>query len=137
VLETLEQHLTYKVEPAASRADLRAQYLSRVAQQDKEEQRQTKQHLDEVARLWSERTGWWSRRYDVPAGFRFHEESRHKSARMAEDSAERAAPAPSMSIASGAGMARAEAAPPPPPSAESKADKKEEGGRSASIAIQP
>jgi hypothetical protein len=137
VLETLEQHLTYRVEPAASRADLRAQYLSRVAQQDKEEQRQTKQHLDEVARLWSERTGWWSRRYDVPAGFRFHEESRHKSARMAEDSAERAAPAPSMSIASGAGMARAEAAPPPPPSAESKADKKEEGGRSASIAIQP
>lgn len=138
VLETLEQHLTYRIEPAASRTELHARYLEAVAMLDQQKQQETKSHLDEVARMWKERTDWWSKRYDVKPGFRYQEEARMKRAMSAsgmgsaQPMASRPASAPREMEAS---FSAADGAPPPPsPAAKSAAD---DTGPSASIAIQP
>ena len=81
VLETLQQHVEHRVEPAATRAELRQQYLVAIKHQDSQKQQEQRSHLDEVARLWKERVEWWSRSYDVPKGWRFEERQEGKSAR--------------------------------------------------------
>jgi Ca-activated chloride channel homolog len=134
VLETLEQHLTYGVEPAATRPELLASYRAEASRRSQQEKQQVRQHLDEVASLWEQRKEWWSKRYDVPEGFRYQEEPKKKSSRSRDglfDVAPGAPPpAPMMSMAAGAAAPMAERAMP----------KESEGAgpsNTASIAIQP
>lgn len=71
VLETLEQHLQHAVEPAASRVEMRAQWLAAIGEREKEKARQVHDHLEEVVRLWQGRVEWWSKEYRVPPGWRW------------------------------------------------------------------
>jgi hypothetical protein len=71
VLETLAQHLEHRVEPAASRAALRSQYLARLGELDKKRQRKETDQLEQVVRLWQERVRWWETEFSVPPGWRW------------------------------------------------------------------
>ncbi|HVV86847.1 MAG TPA: VIT domain-containing protein, partial [Kofleriaceae bacterium] len=59
VLDTLEQHLEYGLEPAASRTELRRQYLEARARTDKAERDTRSGHLARVVELWAARVRWW------------------------------------------------------------------------------
>ena len=95
VLETLEQHLQHRVEPAATRPELRTQYLVSLKNLESQKAQEQRRHLDEVAQLWKERVAWWSRDYDVPKGWKYEEPREHKSARASGMAASAAPPPPS------------------------------------------
>jgi Ca-activated chloride channel homolog len=68
VLETVEQYLTYGIEPPDSSPGLRREYLRlagngaapRQAAQRSEDSKMDKAKMDEVVRLWLQRLKWWS-----------------------------------------------------------------------------
>jgi hypothetical protein len=59
VLETLEQHLEYGIEPAASRRALRARYLDERERVQGAKRATAATHLERVVALWQERVRWW------------------------------------------------------------------------------
>ncbi len=59
VLETLDQHLRHGIEPAASRAELRAQYRQAVAAREGQAQAKRADKLERVVAQWQERVRWW------------------------------------------------------------------------------
>jgi tetratricopeptide (TPR) repeat protein len=61
VLETLEQHLEYQVEPPASRAALRQAYLERVRVRETDEKARRAAQLERVVEMWRRRVEWWQR----------------------------------------------------------------------------
>lgn len=61
VLETLDQHLTYGVEPAATRRELRAAYLERLSMREHDEKARRARKLERVAEMWNRRVEWWRR----------------------------------------------------------------------------
>ncbi len=63
VLETLEQHLEYHVEPPASRPALRAAYLERVRAKRDDEQARRSAKLEQVVEMWWRRVAWWQREF--------------------------------------------------------------------------
>jgi Ca-activated chloride channel family protein len=139
VLETLQQHLQYGVEPAATRPELRAQYLAAVGDQLQLRKAAEKDALEAVVAAWKARVDWWEKKYDVPAGWKWRED-KPKKAR---------ASAPGRMMRNGDGADREEmmemaapAAAPPAPgeavAAKAMAGKDEAGrGTEASISIQP
>jgi hypothetical protein len=78
VLETLQQHLQYGVEPAATRPELRAQYLAAAAEQLKLRKAADHDALEAVVAAWKARVAWWERKFDVPAGWKWRE-PKHES----------------------------------------------------------
>lgn len=59
VLETLGQHLRHGIEPAASRAELRAQYQQAVAAREAQARAKGGDKLERVVAQWQERVRWW------------------------------------------------------------------------------
>lgn len=141
VLETLEQHLRYGIEPAASRPELRAQYLARAAAQQKLRREADRSALERVVTAWKARVAWWETRHEVPAGWRW-KNAMPKALRRTRDgerAREEAGP-PALAAPSPAEAADAAAAPPRRNGhalADKKAETADEGGAQASIAIQP
>jgi hypothetical protein len=137
VLETLGQHLEHQVEPPVSRAALRAEYLARIGERDKQERLAHKDHLERVVQLWQARVAWWGTDFAVPPGWRWHADAPKKGRAMRG-----AAAGPPMMEATDAPPSMALAAPAPaaaPGGArERSADKKKEAKEAsaeASIAI--
>jgi len=147
VLETLEQHLRYAIEPAASRPELRERYLARAAAEQKLRRDAERAALEQVVSAWRARVAWWERRHDVPPGWRWGDGAERKAlrggggGRAAYDAA---APRPEAGMAQAAPAAPAAAAPgqldrldrSAGPLAEKKAEA-EVAGAEASIAVQP
>jgi hypothetical protein len=140
VLETLEQHLRYGVAPAASRPELRAQYLARAAAEQKLRRDADRAALEQVVTAWKARVTWWETRHEVPAGWRWRDLPA-KALRRTRDGAiarEDAGP-----IALAAPAPAAEAAAPARAHgnghalADRKAESADEVGAQASIAVQP
>ncbi|HEX4382535.1 MAG TPA: VIT domain-containing protein, partial [Myxococcales bacterium] len=152
VLETLQQHLQYRVEPAASRTAMRRDYLARIGELKQQQDGTQKSHLEEVVALWKARVQWWKTDFKVPPGFRYEEE-RQKLMREEAGRVRRrdlTTPAPStvvmhdeMAFAGSVGGMAAPAAPPPMATrmmaAAPMAKKADSAGPSteASIAIKP
>jgi Ca-activated chloride channel homolog len=59
VLETLEQHLEYGIEPAPSRREMLAQYRQVRERKRADEATIRSGHLERVVALWRERISWW------------------------------------------------------------------------------
>ena len=74
VLETLQQHLQYRVEPALSRTAMRSEYLARVGELKQQQESTSKSHLEGLVALWKNRVQWWKTDFKVPPGFRYQEE---------------------------------------------------------------
>ncbi len=138
VLETLEQHLEHRIEPAATRPELRASYLARAGEQRKLQLAADRSALEQVVVAWNARVAWWEKRHEVPQGWRWSEPRRKLRARNGdavanEEEAERHS---AMEVA----MAPAAAPAPANGNGRAFADKKAEtdgSGAQASIAIQP
>lgn len=66
VLETLDQHVTHRIAPAASRGDLLDQYNTRIAaiQETKDEEETAK--VERVLSDWRGRVSWWQREHEAP-----------------------------------------------------------------------
>lgn len=80
VLETLEQHLRHGIEPAASRAELRARYRQAVSARETQAQAKRGDKLERVVALWQERVRWWQTEFrPQPAA------SRQKARREGQD----------------------------------------------------
>jgi tetratricopeptide (TPR) repeat protein len=146
VLETLEQHLQHGVEPAATRPELRAQYLARSAELARQKRAAERSALEAVVRAWQERVAWWEKSYQVPPGWRWTEPKAVRGGRnggrlrlgfqsdgeaLEEADSSGIAGAPSPSAAPAESRMLRSAAP-----AKSKAGG-EETATAASIAIQP
>ncbi len=59
VLETLQQYVEHKVEPPASRKQMRADYLRLVEERSRSRAKAEGDKLDQVAALWANRVRWW------------------------------------------------------------------------------
>ncbi|HWO18218.1 MAG TPA: VIT domain-containing protein [Kofleriaceae bacterium] len=59
VLETLEQHLEYEIEPAPSRREMVAQYRQLRERKRADKTAIRSSHLERVVALWRERVQWW------------------------------------------------------------------------------
>jgi Ca-activated chloride channel homolog len=59
VLETLEQHLEYGIEPAPSRRELLGPYREVCDQRRADEAATRSGHVERVVELWRERVRWW------------------------------------------------------------------------------
>jgi Ca-activated chloride channel family protein len=103
VLETLQQHLQYHVEPALSRKELRREYLARVGELKQQQDGAQKSHLEEVVAMWKARVQWWKTDFKVPPGFRYEDEQvkRQREAvdRYARNRATGAPPPPASAMA--------------------------------------
>lgn len=82
VLETLEQHLEYQVEPPASRAAMRQAYLERVRQRESDEKARRAAKLERVVEMWSRRVAWWER--DFSDGVKRRQEQAKRAQAAAE-----------------------------------------------------
>ncbi len=135
VLETLAQHLEHEVEPPATRPALRTEYLARVVQVKKAKQREEKEHLEAVVRLWADRVKWWETEFRVPPGWRWAEpkhemeRARGMAFETRDDASAARSPAPAAPMAMAAAPAEARAA--------KKAAIAGPAGTEASIAIKP
>ena len=150
VLETLEQHLEYDLEPAASRTALREAF-QRARKEKRHDELATKsEHLEQIVTLWQERVRWWETKFEPrpveppkhakrsaprPAPAVMNEEER--TAVLDEPMMAMAAFSPPMPMASAplAGMAMREIA----PAAEADVQDKEQAAPApvASIQIKP
>ncbi len=149
VLETLAQHLEHRIVPAATRKALLAQYLARAGELEKQKERDEKDQLERVVKLWNERVRWWETKFRVRAsspseakgGATAAEASRRMGARREAPapelapSAPRAAPAEMGDMAAGAAASREMRA----LQYEAKTAAEPQGGGSteASIAVKP
>jgi len=59
VLETLEQHLEYGIEPPESRPDLRNRWLAYQNRTQKLQDHRKAPRIDHILALWKARTHWW------------------------------------------------------------------------------
>ena len=59
VLETLEQHLEYGIEPPESRPDLRNRWLAHQSRTQKLQDHREAPRIDHILALWKARTHWW------------------------------------------------------------------------------
>ena len=59
VLETLEQHLEYGIEPPESRPDLRKRWLAHQSRTQKLQDHREAPRIDHILALWKARTHWW------------------------------------------------------------------------------
>lgn len=59
VLETLQQHIEHKVEPAKSRKKLHKQYLEHLSSTQASTKKKDEEHIEYVVQLWEERINWW------------------------------------------------------------------------------
>jgi hypothetical protein len=145
VLETLGQHLQYGIEPAASRAELRAQYLAQLAGQKKLRLAADKDALETVVRAWQARVAWWERRFEVAPGWRWSESPpkqrrvMHDGDMEMDDAGPRLEASPAPAAAPPLGAARANGHGRTVAAEAKKAEAGEGEGESAqaSIAIQP
>lgn len=64
VLETLEQHLTYGIAPAASRKAMREAFDAEIQKINLAEKQSREEHIAEVASVWEERKKRWKTRFD-------------------------------------------------------------------------
>ena len=105
VLENLEQYLEHDIEPPASRAEMRAQFLAQRAERRKAEQQGKQAKIDEVLAMWRERVSWWETEFKVSPDFGSREKPKKgASARMEGEErqmSERPARAPPPSAAAG------------------------------------
>ncbi len=85
VLETLDQHLRHGIEPAASRAELRAQYRQAVAGRDAQAQAKRGDKLERVVAQWQERVRWWQTEFRPRPAVTAEKARRDGMAREAED----------------------------------------------------
>ena len=86
VLENLEQYLEHDIEPPASRAEMRAQFLAQRAERRKAEQQGKQAKIDEVLAMWRERVSWWETEFKVSPDFGSREKPKKSaSARMEGD----------------------------------------------------
>ena len=65
VLETLDQHLEYGIEPAASRARLHKQYVAACAKDRRDKLAVASSHLEQVVARWQKRVRWWETKFEV------------------------------------------------------------------------
>jgi hypothetical protein len=145
VLETLEQHLQYGIEPSASRPELRAQYLARAAEQKKLRLAADHDALETVVRAWQARVAWWERRYEVPPGWTWSEQrpakrpalGRSRDADVSMDMAPAPEPAPATAAAPPQAPAREHAAGRAVEAKKGESGGGEGEGTQASISIQP
>jgi tetratricopeptide (TPR) repeat protein len=155
VLENLEQYLEHDIEPPASRAEMRAQFLAQRAERREAEQQGKQAKIDEVLAMWRERVSWWETEFKVSPDFGSREKPKKgASARMEGEErqmSERAARAPPRPEPVAESEAReldrddsfgAGAVAPPPPAAAPVARNAEpakkapdSGGNESSIAI--
>ncbi|MCX5744140.1 MAG: VIT domain-containing protein, partial [Proteobacteria bacterium] len=91
VLDSLEQHLEYGIEPAASRTAMRQAYLTLRDRKQRDERASRVGHVEQVVALWNERVRWWETDYTPRPPARY-------------DLAKRGAPrsSPSMNLHAGA-----------------------------------
>lgn len=61
VLETLEQHLEYKVTPAPSRTAMHREYQRRVGEKAADKKKREDKQISSVLSMWRQRTEWWER----------------------------------------------------------------------------
>lgn len=61
VLESLDQHLEYDIEPPASLPKMLEEYHSRKSKQKKEKDDRKREHIEEVLRKWEARIEWWEK----------------------------------------------------------------------------
>ncbi len=83
VLETLEQHLEYGIEPAASRMELVRQYRRACERRRTEEATVRSRHLERVVELWRERVRWWQTEHTPRPAPKEREDHRRRGARGA------------------------------------------------------
>lgn len=106
VLETLEQHVQHHIMPAASRPELRREYLAQIEQQQSQEKQTRAAKLEQVVQIWRTRVEWWEQRFDYPRGFQYPERSKGDEGggslrgieRERASMAPRSAPAPAASV---------------------------------------
>jgi Ca-activated chloride channel family protein len=135
VLETLEQHLQHGVEPAASRPELRQQYLAQIGEREQQKKQEGKDHLEEVVQLWQARIDWWSTDYHVPKGWRWQDEEATEQRSMRRDGIR--APAPSAMDGMSVGASSLSRPAPAGAGAPASKDRAESESADASIAIKP
>jgi tetratricopeptide (TPR) repeat protein len=121
VLETLEQYLEHDIEPPASRAEMRAEYLAQRAERRKQEGEAKQEKIEQVLAMWRERVTWWATDFKYSP-----EKARKKSAARGEERSEEfsgagmeqprevSASAPPMEMEESLGADNAPSAPPPP-----------------------
>jgi tetratricopeptide (TPR) repeat protein len=84
VLETLEQHLEHRVEPHASREAMRREYLARVTEDARDEERRAREKLSHLGARWEAWIGWWEADHAAKQDFREEKAAHHRfMARMA------------------------------------------------------
>ncbi|MCU0724472.1 MAG: DUF2135 domain-containing protein [Planctomycetes bacterium] len=107
VLETLDQHLSHRIEPHPSRRALRDEYLKAVTVAAGDEERRVRDKLSRLTGQWRERVRWWEEEH-VPRKEPMEEEKtgRHRFlARMGP------APSPPVAMPEAPAFAMAMAAP--------------------------
>jgi tetratricopeptide (TPR) repeat protein len=68
VLETLEQHLEHKIAPDPSRAELLAEYIEYLEDDESFDEKSGSALTDHVAEQWKERVEWWEKKFEIPDG---------------------------------------------------------------------
>jgi hypothetical protein len=90
VLETVEQHLLHKIVPPKSRANVYAEFVKRIEQQQSVARTEEKAKIDRVVAMWEKRLAWWDKEFKYPADFKYQATARNKAdgaAPAAEDRA--------------------------------------------------
>ncbi|MDH3583914.1 MAG: VIT domain-containing protein [Phycisphaerae bacterium] len=59
VLESLEQHLAYRIAPAPSRTEMFKAYMEAIGRQLAEAKKDDAQRLEQVVAAWQQRVKWW------------------------------------------------------------------------------
>lgn len=104
VLETLEQHLEYGIEPAASRGELLRQYRQVCERRRGETASTRSSHVEHVVEQWRERVRWWQTEHTPRPVPQELKKSSRPMTRGGEPPSVSAAP-PSMMMAEGSPMA--------------------------------
>lgn len=73
VLETVEQYLQHKIIPPKSRADVYAEFMKRIEQNQAVAQTEEKAKIDRVVAMWNARLAWWNQDFKYAADFKYKE----------------------------------------------------------------
>lgn len=73
VLERLEQYVEHKVTPPTGLPEMRAAYVARMADLDREKTTARTKTLGDVQEMWKRRVEWWARTFTYQPGFRYAE----------------------------------------------------------------
>lgn len=66
VLERVDQYVRYRVEPPASRPDMRKEYLAWVRDENQHKITSRQDKLTQVLVMWTQRVAWWEREFVYP-----------------------------------------------------------------------